>query len=73
MDEILADLECAGYMISGVKSQFYMVDIRIIGYLCDIEDRHLDTAKIIKILKWLYCDNIIEARVFLGVYIYFHI
>ncbi len=51
LDGILADLERANYTISGVKSQFYITDIRIIGYLCDIEDRYLDTAKIIKILK----------------------
>ncbi len=48
-----------------------MIDIRVIGYLCDIEGRYLDTAKIIKILKWLYYNNVIEARAFLGVYIYF--
>ncbi len=50
-----------------------MADIRIIGYLCDIEGRYLDTAKIIKILEWLYCDSVTEARVFLDVYIYFRI
>ncbi len=50
-----------------------MVGIRVVGYLCDIEGRHLDTAKIIKILEWLYCDSVIEARVFLGIYIYFYI
>ena len=50
-----------------------MADIRIIEYLCDIEGRHPDTAKIIKILEWLYCDNVTEVRVFLGVCVYFRI
>ena len=50
-----------------------MVDIRVVGYLCDIEDRYLDIAKIVKILEWLYYDNVIEARVFLGVCVYFRI
>ena len=50
-----------------------MAGIRVVGYLYDIEGRHPDTAKVIKILKWLYCDSVTEARVFLGVYIYFRI
>jgi len=73
LDEILADLEYAGCTILGAKSQFCMAGIRIIGYLCDIEDRHPDTAKIIKILEWLYCDSVIEARAFLDIYVYFRI
>ena len=44
-----------------------MVGIRIVRYLCDIEDRYPDIAKIIKILKWLYYDSVIEARAFLDV------
>ncbi len=51
LDGILADLERTDYTISNVKSQFCIIDIRVIGYLCDIEDRHPDTTKIIKILK----------------------
>ncbi len=50
-----------------------MAGIRIIRYLCDIEGRHPDTAKIIKIFKWLYYDNVTEARVFLDIYVYFRI
>jgi len=73
LDGILADLERAGYTISGAKSQFYIAGIRVVGYLCDIEGRYPDTAKIIKILKWLYYDSITEARVFLGVCVYFRI
>ncbi len=51
LNRILADLECAGYTISDVKSQFCMAGIRVVRYLCDIEDRHSDITKIIKILK----------------------
>ncbi len=50
-----------------------MVGIRVVGYLCDIESRHLDTTKVVKILEWLYYDNVTEVRVFFGVYIYFRI
>ncbi len=50
-----------------------MVGIRIVRYLCDIEDRYPDIAKIIKILKWLYYDSVTEVRVFLDIYVYFRI
>ncbi len=50
-----------------------MIDIRVIGYLCDIEGRYPDTTKVIKILEWLYYDSVTEARVFLGIYVYFRI
>ncbi len=73
LDEILADLERAGCTISGAKSQFCMADIRIIGYLYDIEGRHPDTTKVIKILEWLYYDSVTEARVFLDICVYFRI
>ncbi len=51
LDKILADLERIDCTILSAKSQFYIADIRVIRYLCDIEGRHPDTTKIIKILK----------------------
>ena len=51
LDGILADLERTGYTISDAKSQFYIVDIKIIRYLCDIEGRYPDTTKVIKIFE----------------------
>ncbi len=50
-----------------------MADIRVVGYLYDIEGRHSDTTKVIKIFKWLHYDSVIEAKAFLGIYIYFRI
>ena len=41
--------------------------------MCDSKDRHPDIFKIIKILKWSSSSNIITARIFIGVYIYFRI
>ena len=73
LDRILADLERTNYTISDAKSQFYIADIRVIRYLYDIEDRHPDTSKIIKIFKYLHYDSVTETRVFLDIYIYFRI
>ena len=51
LDRILADLKRADCTISGAKSQFYIAGIRVIRYLYDIEGRHPNTAKIIKIFE----------------------
>ncbi len=51
LDKTLVHIERAGCMISGVKSQFCMDGIKIIGYICGAEGRSLDTAKVIKILE----------------------
>ena len=67
LDEVLADFERAGVTISKAKSQFAMPGIRIVGYICDYEGRHPDTAKIIKIVDWPPCQDVTEARAFVGV------
>ena len=37
------------------KFQFFMSDLKILDFVCDLDNRSFETAKIIKILKW-YCD-----------------
>ncbi len=49
LDKVLADLERAGVTIAGAKSQFFRAGIKIVGYICDANGRHLDTSKILKI------------------------
>ena len=50
-----------------------MPGIKIVDYICDIEERHPDIIKVIKILKQIYCDDISEARAFINIYMYFGI
>ncbi len=50
-----------------------MFEIKIIGYMCDIEERYPDIVKIIKILKWIHYNNVLEARAFINIYMYFRI
>jgi len=50
-----------------------MAGIKVVGYICDSEGRYPDVFKIVKILEWPFLSNIIIARAFIGVYIYFRI
>ena len=40
LDRVLADIERAGATISGVKSQFWMAGLKIVGFVCDAQGRH---------------------------------
>jgi hypothetical protein len=73
LDGVLADLEWAGCTIAGGKSQFCFAGMRIVGFVCDINGRHPDTAKVIKILEWERCDDVSEARAFIGICVYYRI
>jgi hypothetical protein len=70
---VLADLERARYTISGVKSQFYMPELRIVGFICDALGRHPNISKVIKIIKWPPPNNVTEARTFVKMAIYYRI
>ncbi len=59
--------------VSRSKLQFCMAGIKVIEYMCDSEGRHPDVSKVAKILKWPPLNDIITARVFIGVCVYFRI
>src|SRR5947209_4197485 len=40
LDEVLADIEGAGGMISGLKSAFICEGLCIVAFVCDVEGRH---------------------------------
>jgi hypothetical protein len=73
MDRVLANLERAGCTISGAKLQFYMPKLRIVGFICDALGRHSNTFKVIKIMKWPPFNDIIEARAFVRVAVYYKV
>ena len=72
LDRTLVRLERAGCTI-GLKSQFCMDGIKIVGFVCGVEGRTPDSAKVIKILEWKPCADIGEARAFIGVCVYYRI
>jgi hypothetical protein len=41
------------------------------GFICDVLGRYPDIFKIIKIVEWFLPNDIIEARVFIRVVIYY--
>ena len=73
LDRVLADIERAGATISGLKSQFCMAGLKVVGFVCDIKRRHPDAAKVIKILDWPDPIDTTGARAFLGVCVYYRI
>jgi rRNA processing protein Gar1 len=70
---ILANLERAECTILKAKSQFCMSRFRVIGFICDILGRYPNTFKVIKIVKWLFPNNIVEAKTFIRVTVYYKI
>lgn len=73
LDLVLADLERAGATVSAEKSMFCMSGLKIVGYVCDADGRHPDYSKILKILNWKKCDDVTEARSFIGICGYYRI
>jgi hypothetical protein len=73
MDGVLANLERVRCTISGVKLQFYMLRLRVLRFICDILKRYSDISKVIKIIEWLPPNDIIEARAFIKVAVYYKI
>jgi hypothetical protein len=73
MDGVLINLERVRYTISGAKSQFCMPKLRVIGFICDVLERHSDISKIIKIVEWLSPNNIAETRAFIKMAVYYRV
>ena len=73
LDAVMVDLELAGVTVAGEKSQWCMAGIKIVGFVCDSNGRSPDSAKIIKIVEWPSCNDVSEARSFIGVCVYYRI
>ena len=59
--------------ISNEKSQFYIINLKIIDFIYDLNDKSSETTKMIKILKWSSCRNVFEVRAFIKVCVYYKI
>ena len=70
---MLIDLKKTDCTISDEKFQFYVVDFKIVDFICDFDDWFSETTKMIKILKWFSCRNISEVRAFIEVCVYYKI
>jgi hypothetical protein len=50
-----------------------MPGFRIIKFIYDTLKRYSDTFTVIKIVKWLFPNNIVEVRVFIEVTVYYKV
>jgi RNase H-like domain found in reverse transcriptase/Reverse transcriptase (RNA-dependent DNA polymerase) len=73
IDKVLLEFERAGATIAAEKTQWCMPGVKIVGYVCDSEGRHPDSAKVVKILDWPACEDPTEVKGFLGVCVYYRI
>ena len=55
---ILLNFEFIDCIISDEKSQFCMLSIKIMKFVCDFHDCRSEDFKIIKILEWCFCHDI---------------
>ncbi len=55
------------------KFQFCCEELRIIDFVCDVEKRHSNTAKIIKILDWSSCQNVADVREFIEICVFYRV
>lgn len=73
LNEVLANIERAGCIISDLKSQFCMPELKIVGYVTDSEWRHPNVAKVLKVIDWPESMNATSARAFIGLCVYYRI
>jgi hypothetical protein len=55
LNDVLANIKKTYCIIFEKKSQFCCEELRVIEFVCDVERRHSNTTKVIKILNWFSC------------------
>ena len=71
LNEVLVDIERAGRTISGFKSAFVCEGLKIVVFVYDREGRHPVAETVWKIVEWPACRNVMEARAFIGICVYY--
>jgi hypothetical protein len=73
LNDVLADIEKTDCIIFEKKSQFCCEEFRMIEFVCDVERRHSDTTKIIKILNWSSCQDVVDVREFIEICVFYRV
>ena len=73
LDLTLVYCELAGATISGIKSEFLIKELKMVAFLYGAEGRRLDPVKIDKIMRWGPCQDITNARAFIGLCVYYRV
>ncbi len=71
LDFVLLNFELINCIISDKKSQFCMLSIKIMKFVCDFHNRRSDDFKIIKILEWHLCHDVTSVQAFIEVCMYY--
>lgn len=71
LDEVLADTERAGEMISGFKYAYVCQVLKIVAFICVSEGRHPVAEMVQKSVKWPACRNVTEARAVIEIFIHY--
>ena len=64
-------LELAGCVISAEKSEFCMSGVKMVGWVCNYDGRHMDQKKVAKVLDWPIPMTNQELHGFVGLAVYF--
>jgi hypothetical protein len=51
LNVVLVNLERASITILSLKLHFYIIEFKIVSFICDADNRYLDIIKIIKIIN----------------------
>ena len=70
---MLIDLKRIECIIFDEKSQFCVKELKIVKYVCDVDERYFDYAKIDKIMNWKQCRDAIEIWIFIDICVYYRI
>jgi hypothetical protein len=73
LNDVLTDIKKVDCIIFEEKSQFCCEELRMIEFVCDVEKRHSDTTKIIKILNWSSCQDVVDVRKFIEICVFYRI
>ncbi len=73
LNHILLTLKLINVKISEENLYFNQSEIVIIKFSCNYDERHSEAVKIIKIMNWLLCQNIMKVRVFIRICMYYQI
>ena len=71
MHDILISIKLTETGMNVNKSQFSMSDIKIVSYVCNFNDMHLKTVKIVKIINWSSCISFYKTWAFIDICVYY--
>ena len=73
LDQTLADIERSGGTVLREKSEFLKDGVKVVAFVCRVEERTPEVVKVHKIINWRPCESIMEVKGFLGLCVYYRV